>query len=258
MFFYISKLLKFIIFPFTWVVALFVLAYFVKNKKWRRGWFIAALVVLLVFSCKPLLQTFQYLTTKSYSHQQLPKKYYKVAVVMGGYGHMNLQTGQMSYIDDRGERLWEPIRLYHSGIVEKILISGDASIAIDKDSGSDSNSTVETFMHFMKGLGIYEHDIILEQKARNTTENATFSIALLDSLHYKPEECLLVTSATHMKRSLACFANEGWHVDGYAVNIYTKPQVKPHSFIPSWKTLTDWNELLNEWVGGIVYKISGK
>lgn len=253
MFFLISKLLKFLVFPLTWVVVLFILSYLVKNKKWRLGMFIAALILLLVFSCKPLLQTAQYLTTKKYSEQQLPKRCYKVAIVMGGYGRMNEKTGQMSYIDDRGERLWEPVRLYHSGYVEKILISGDASINMD----AEGNSTADAFIQFMKGLGIYEHDIILEQHARNTTENATYSIAILDSLQYKPEECLLVTSATHMKRSQACFANEGWTVDGYAVNIYPKPQVKLYYFIPSWKTLTDWNELTNEWVGNIVYKIVG-
>lgn len=253
MFFVISKILKFLVFPLTWIFALFILSYFVKKKKWRKGLFIAAIVVLLVFSNKPLLQWAQYLTTKQYSQQQLPKKCYKVALVMGGYGAMNENTGQMHYIDDRGERLWEPIRLYHSGYVEKILITGDNSIAID----AEGNGTADSFLKFMHGLGVYEHDIILEQKARNTIENATFTIAILDSLQYKPEDCLLVTSATHLKRSLACFESEGWKVDGYAVNIYPKSHPKLYQFIPNWKTITEWQELLNEWVGNIIYSIVG-
>ena len=60
-----------------------------------------------------------------------------------------------------------------------------------------------------------------------------------------------------MKRSLACFASEGWVMDGYASNIYPKPHPKLYNFIPQWKTMTDWHELLNEWAGGIVYKIVG-
>lgn len=253
MFFIISKILKFLVFPLTWIFALFILSYFVKKKKWRKGLFIAAIAVLLLFTNKPLLQWAQYLTTKQYSQQQLPKKCYKVALVMGGYGSMNTETGQMHYIDDRGERLWEPIRLYHSGYVEKILISGDNSIAKD----ANGNTTADSFLKFMKGIDIPERDIILEQQARNTRENATYSIALLNSLKYKPEECLIVTSATHMKRSQDCFTAEGWTVDGFAVNIYPKPHPKLYMFIPNWKTIVEWQELMNEWVGNIIYSIVG-
>ena len=71
MFFVVSKILKIFLLPLTWIVILFVLAYFVKNKKWRRGLFIAALTVLLVFTDKPLLQWAQYMTTRQYSHQKL-------------------------------------------------------------------------------------------------------------------------------------------------------------------------------------------
>ncbi len=236
-----------------WVLALLILAYLVKNKKWRRGFFISAIAVLLVFSNKPLMQYAQYLSTRTYSHQQLPATTYSVAVVMGGFGKMNTETNQIDYLRDRGTRLWEPIRLYHSGIVDKILISGDATCNIDVDGNSDAM----VFLKYMQNLGIPARDIILEQQARNTRENATYSIAMLDSLGYSDKDCLLVTSATHMKRSLQCFAREGWNIEPYAVNIYTKPHPHLYEFIPSWRTITDWEEILNEWFGNIVYRVVG-
>ena len=253
MFFVVSKILKIFILPLTWIIGLLVLTYFVKNKKWRKGLFVTSMVLLVVFTNKPLLQYAQYITTKKYIHQKTDKKYYRVAVIMGGYGNMDTSTMQMNYIDDRGARLWEPVRLYHAGIVEKIMISGDASIAID----AKGNSMAKGFLRYMQDGGVFENDIILEQHARNTRENAKFSIAILDSMGYKPNDCLLVTSATHMKRSLSCFATEGWQLDGYAVNIYPKPHPKLYEFLPQWKPLTDWKELLNEWVGNVVYKIVG-
>ena len=254
MFFVISKILKIFIFPLTWITALLILSYWIKNKKWRRGLFISALVILLVFTDKPLLQWAQYMTTRKYSHQTLPSKYYDIAVVMGGFSDgLDTASMQFNYIDNRGSRLWETIRLYESGVVERILFSGDASFNAD----NDGNSTADAFRQYLRDFGLHEDDILLEQHARNTRENATNSIAILDSLGYTPDQCLLVTSATHLKRSLACFESEGWTMDGYATSIYPKPHLKAYLFLPSWKALTDWNELLNEWAGSIVYKIVG-
>ncbi|MBO7489145.1 MAG: YdcF family protein [Bacteroidales bacterium] len=238
----------------TWIILLLILTFFVKNKKWRRGFFISAITLLLIFTDKPLLQFAQYQTTKEYSHQKLPKKYYQVAIVMGGYSNsFDTASMQIDYIDNRGARLWEAIRLYESGVAEKIMISGDATISKDKNG----DGTYEAFATYLNDFGIHSDDLILECYARNTRENAIYSIAILDSLGYKPEQCLLVTSATHLKRSLACFEAEGWTLDGYATNIYPKPHPKLYQFLPQWKPLTDWKELLNEWVGGIVYKVVG-
>ena len=252
MFFFLSKLLKVFIFPLTWILLLFILAYFVKNKKWRRGLFIAAIAVTLVFSNKPLLQWAQYLTTRPYSQQQMPKEFYRIGIVMGGYSNgMNTQTNQPEYINNRGERLWEAIRLYQCGIIEKIMITGDATFYRDQEGTTSEMS----FRKYLSSFGIHDTDLILEPKARNTTENAAYSIALLDSLKYHPEECLIITSASHMKRSLYCFDNYHWITQGYAVNIYPKPHISLNQFIPSWQAITDWQELLNEWFGNIAYKI---
>lgn len=255
MFFVISKILKVFLLPLTWIFLLFLLSYWLKNKKWRRGCFIAAIVTILVFSNKPLLQWSQYMTTRSYSHQELQKKYYKVAIVMGGFGNggMDSVSMQPNYIDDRGARLWEAIRLYESGTVEKIMITGDATISADKNG----NSTADSFKEYLGDFGIHESDLILEQHARNTRENATMSVAMLDSMGYSPEDCLLITSASHIKRSLASFEACDWTLDTYATNIYHKPHLTLYNFIPNWKVLSDWHELLNEWFGAIVYKIFG-
>lgn len=255
MFFVVSKILKVFLLPLTWVVLLFILAYFIKDKKWRRGFFISAIVILLVFTNKPLLQWAQYMTTRQYSHQKLPKKYYNVAIVMGGFSDsFDTATMQPNYIENRGARLWEAIHLYQSGVAEKILITGDACSSLS----SDGETTAEEFKRYLGDFSIHDDNIILEQHARNTVENATYSIAILDSLGILPDSCILITSASHMKRSLKSFANKDWTVDGYAVNIYPKPHPTIYNFIPQWQVLTDWKELINEWVGGIVYKITEK
>lgn len=241
--------------PFTWVILFFVLAYFVKDKKWRRIFFIGAIALLLIFTNKPLLQWSQYMTTRQYSHQKPPKQYYNVAIVMGGFSDgFDTATTQPQYIEGRGARLWEAIRLYESGIAEKILITGDATTSIT----NDGKTTAEEFKKYLSNFGIHDDNIILEQHARNTTENAMYTVTILDSLGINPDSCILITSASHLKRSLQSFAAQGWDIDGYAVTIYPKPHPNAYQFIPQWQVLTDWKELINEWAGGLVYKITGK
>lgn len=49
-----------------------------------------------------------------------PEKRYKLAIVMGGFASMNRETGQMRYEQDRADRLWEAVRLWRNGTIEKI------------------------------------------------------------------------------------------------------------------------------------------
>ena len=231
-----------------------VIAVFIKKKKYRNRLFVAATIVFLLFSNRPLLQLFQYTSTKTYVTQTTPNKYYPVAVVMGGFGSMNPNVGQMETYLDRGGRLYEPLRLQRMGIVGRILVSGDNTVTIDRKG----NSTDQDFRKYLQGFGLRDNQIISEQHARNTRENATYSISILDSLGYTDKDCLLVTSASHMKRAHNCFKSEGWNLDCYAVNIYPKPaKLQLKNFAPSYETLIDWQELFNEFFGNIIYKFVG-
>ena len=254
MFYIISKILKVFLFPWTWIIGLLLIAIFLQDRKHRNKVLIIALGIFIIFTNQPCLQLCQYWTTKSYCSQTDPDRYYPVVVVMGGFGQMNTSTGQLNPYNDQGGRLYEPLRLQKMGIVGRILISGDQTIAIDKSG----NSTEKIFRNYLHGFGTPDSCIISEPYARNTQENAAYSIAILDSLGYTPRDCLLVTSATHMKRAHDCFAALNWPLDTYAVNIYPKPiHLQLKNFLPSYEVATDWQELLNEWFGNIIYNIVG-
>lgn len=257
MFYALSKALKFVLFPMTWILALLAIAVFIKDKKHSKRrllFFSIACFIFLVFSCKPLLDWARYRTTKDYAEQPLPDRYYPVAIVMGGFGEMNVDAGQMNSFHDRGGRIYEAIRLQRMGIVGKILITGDATVELK----SDSSSTALQMKKYLTQFGVPSTHILFEQHARNTRENATLSIALLDSLGYTAQDCLLITSASHIRRSLDCFAKEGWELEPYATNIYGRPEkLEAKCFLPSYSTLTDWQELINEWVGNVAYRVIG-
>lgn len=254
MFFIVSKLLKTLLFPLTWILGLLLAGCLVRKAR-VRGWLVGiAIALTLLFSNRLLLETAQYYTTRHYETQTLPNRHYQVALVMGGFGlGMNEKTGQPAYLYDRGARLWEAVRLKQMGLVDQLLISGDELIAID----NKGQSTAPAFLSYMRSLNIPDSCILLEQQARNTRENATLTIALLDSLSISPHDCLLITSASHLQRAAGCFAAEGWTLDTYAVNIYPRPRFVWTGLLPNWKALTHWQELINEWAGTCVYHLMG-
>ena len=49
-FFILAQILSFLIFPLTWIIALFLLALFLKNKKWARRCLIYGIIILLFFT----------------------------------------------------------------------------------------------------------------------------------------------------------------------------------------------------------------
>lgn len=110
----------------------------------------------------------------------------------------------------------------------------------------------------MEELGVPRTAFILEQQARNTRENAKFTKEILEAKQIAGKECILITSATHIRRSLKCFAKIGLHPDFLSVNTYDAPSnINHRSFYPDWKAAVKWQELLNEWIGDWAYTMMG-
>ena len=255
MFYFFSKLFNLLICPASWIVLLLVISYITKTKKRRKILLIFASGLFLIFTNNLLLNTVRYQTTKTYSTNfNDPDKHYEVAIVLGGFASMNKETGQMNPYKDRSERIWEAVRLYQKGLVKQILITGDGAIQIRKDG----SSTADLFLDYMENFGIPKTVFILEQHSLNTRENALFSTRILREMNIPAKQCILITSATHMERSLSAFEKEDYQTDYLPVNIYIKPEeITWNDLYPRWDTAAEWSELFNEWIGRIAYRIAG-
>lgn len=241
MFYIISKTFTLVLNPVTWIIILLLISYFKRKKTFL----FAALSVFIVFTNGPLCDKVIVSTTKNYNNTHFNQfRKYKVAVVMGGFSDMDTVNRTLNYMESSG-RLIEAIRLYNKGHVEKILLSGDRCTV-----------NLNLFYNYMRGLGIPDSVFILERKARNTRENATNTVPWLKS-KFKGNEVLLITSAIHMKRSLACFAREGFYPHYYSVETHQGTIITSRSFYPNWKTMDTWQSVFNEWIGIVVYKIMG-
>jgi uncharacterized SAM-binding protein YcdF (DUF218 family) len=107
-----------------------------------------------------------------------------------------------------------------------------------------------------ESFGIAASRIELEDKSRNTFENAVLSKALAGP---KPgERWLLVTSALHMPRAVGCFRQAGFEVVPYPVDWRTDGSIdlKPFATVSSGLARTD--VAVREWIGLLVYRLSGR
>ncbi|MCJ2073596.1 YdcF family protein [Methylobacterium sp. J-030] len=105
-------------------------------------------------------------------------------------------------------------------------------------------------------IGVPRTRLILENRSRNTRENALFTAALVQP---KPgERWLLVTSAWHMPRAVGCFRQAGFTVDAFPVDYRTRgwgDVARFNGFASDGLLQLDLG--VKEWIGLAVYRWAG-
>ncbi|GAB4039604.1 YdcF family protein [Spirosoma gilvum] len=126
------------------------------------------------------------------------------------------------------DRVAQALYLYKIGAVQKILISGGSgNLPFRATSVNDEGQMTARFLAIG---GVRPGDIVLENKSRNTRENAVFTAQMLRQ-RFQQNECVLITSAWHMRRALACFQKAGVTVIPFPASFLTSKR----SFAPG-----DW------------------
>ena len=121
----------------------------------------------------------------------------------------------------------------------------------------DGATEAELAARLFASFGIAKERITLEDKSRDTLENARFTKALVQP---KPgERWLLVTSAHHMPRSVGLFRAEGFPVEAFPVDYRTRGAIDMlRPFSPLSDGLRRTDTAMREWVGLLIYRISGR
>jgi uncharacterized SAM-binding protein YcdF (DUF218 family) len=172
----------------------------------------------------------------------------KFIVVLGG-GHISdpklpitSQIGEVSLV-----RLIEGIRIYRKYSGVKLILSGGR--------GFDPIPTAHVMAHVAKELGVDENDIILESQTKDTKDEAQFIRPLVGNGHF-----ILVTSASHMPRSIALFKKQGMNPipapTGHLV--IRKQGLSPSSFFPGAGNLRKAEAGFYEYLGIAWAKLRGK
>jgi uncharacterized SAM-binding protein YcdF (DUF218 family) len=115
----------------------------------------------------------------------------------------------------------------------------------------------ESVRQFFVDMGLPPERVLLEDRSRNTDENALFS---RDLIKPKPgERWLLVTSAYHMPRSIGIFRRAGFAVEPYPVDWRTRGTADwTRAFDRMSEGLRRTDLATREWVGLLAYWATGR
>ena len=183
------------------------------------------------------------------------KESYDVGIVLGGFSQFDVYPYKdRMNVSSAANRFLDALYLYKKGIIKKLLISGgDGRLLGEKMSESESTKA------YLLGIGVPESDILIENKSRNTHENAVFTKEYLNNQGLSNAKCLLITSAFHMRRSIGCFKKVGLNCEPFPAHfIAERIELKASSWIlPDNLAFFKWEMFLKEWVGCVVYKLQG-
>ncbi len=247
MFFLFSKLFVYLLYPFSWIILLLLLRYIFKSKVIRKRLFVAAIVVFILFSNRPLIDFYASQWDVSPAVLQGSKPY-SCAIVLGGF--VSTDKYDNGYFNESADRFIKGLELYHSHKANTLLLSGGNG-SLTPGKFRESKWAREQLL----SCGVPPTAILTEENSRNTLENALFSKRILDSCHI-PGPYLLVTSAFHMKRAQWVFNKVGMDVIACPCNyIAGRNQASLSEFMPQIHVLVLWSVYIKELVGWETYRI---
>jgi uncharacterized SAM-binding protein YcdF (DUF218 family) len=255
MFFPLSKLLYFLVTPSNALALLVLLGIGLAAGGWLRSglWIggLAALFLLIaglsplpVLIALPLEERFPAFVDDGAPVTGI--------IVLGGAIETRLSAdrGQL-LLNDAAERqvaMADLARRYPQSRL--VFTGGSGSLAGSKASES------EIVGRYADTMGLPRTRLILEDRSRNTRENARFTA---DMVKPQPgERWLLVTSAWHMPRAIGCFREAGFGVTAYPVDYRTGgwgDVLHVNAFASEGLALLDI--VTKEWFGLVAYRLSG-
>jgi uncharacterized SAM-binding protein YcdF (DUF218 family) len=245
-FFVLSKLLGFFAIPSNLVILTGIVGFLLLPTRFARagrGLAFASLIILAILGLSPIGNALIIPLEDRFPPWDAARGAPDGIIVLGG---------TIDAWGPRNERLVVVPELLRRYPTARILFSGGSGALMD-----DGDPEAKFAARWLESLGIARSRITLEDRSRNTLENAVFSKAIVQP---KPgERWLLVTSAYHMPRAIGVFRKAGFPVEPYPVDWRTRgaeDAMRPFATIGDGLRRTD--TAVHEWVGLAVYWLTGR
>jgi uncharacterized SAM-binding protein YcdF (DUF218 family) len=154
-------------------------------------------------------------------------------------------------LTDAAERVTAVAELAERYPQARILLSGGASDLLAPEPATESSLARDLLV----AMGVPARRIELEERSRNTCENAIESKRVAQPR--ADDRWLLVTSASHMPRAVACFRAVDFPVLPYPVDYRTRGRAdlrRPSASIAAGLAASDL--AAHEWVGLLLYRLT--
>jgi len=252
MFFYLSKILVFLISPSFWVFFLLIWSIKTKIEGRAKKLLITGLSILYICSNSFIVdELFRFYEPASKDFDYSKK--YTGAIVLGGVGSIDMRLQKINF-GYSADRLFQALPLAYSKNIGTVIFTGGSG-SIEYPDHKEAIYVKK----YLKSIHFPDSSIIIEYNSRNTYENAIFTKHIVDSINPNGNY-LLITSAYHMPRSLAVFKKAGYkNITPFITNKVSGPRriTFYHLFIPYKDAFFSLQYLIHEWVGFLAYKIKG-
>lgn len=261
MFLFLSKLLPLFLYPLGLTSLLLLVGLIIA---WKRPYLALfpmgmSLFILLIASNAWISS----LLMQSLEWQQIPQEELPEAeaiILLGGSTRVPTPPRQTIEITEAGDRVLYAAHLYKAGKAPLIIATG-GRIAWLKNAPPEADS----MKNLLVEIGVPASAIIEETQAVNTYENALYTKEILKQRGIK--KSLLVTSASHMPRSLRVFQKQEIDVIPAPTDfLVTKldweqlqgtPQATLFNLLPNAENLKQTTQAIKEYIGIVVYWLRG-
>ena len=270
--FVISKLLLFVTQPLAWVVLLLIAGLLLlrsglraplqtqrENQSSPKGlWGFSlvglALLVLVLQGWETLPDVLIRKLENTYATQPASpdlKNFAGIVVLGGALDSASVWEGRSQpALNSAAERMVAPLPLMQQHPHLRLLFTGGEGQLLAQGLTEAQRAEI-----FYRAMGLAPTRLILEDRSRNTFENAVLSAAMVGVDVKKP--WLLVTSAWHMPRAMATFEKAGWNVTPYPVD-FQSGENTPWSQYSMAAGARKWKLALHEIFGLLAYKLAGR
>lgn len=257
-FFVISKLVGLLIRAETWLILALILALVARWRgfhKLANGALAFVLAALLTLTALPVGDwALAPLETRYPVNPALDGPPDGIVVLGGATESRKWRATGQVHLNDQAERVTEAAVLAFRYPAARVVLTGGGAAL--RPTGGTVPSEAAAMAALLTQFGIAPSRLLLEDQSRNTAGNAEFSFALTNP---KPgEHWLLVTSASHMPRSMAAFERAGWTgMTAWPVDFSTPPGGRRWTWDLA-QNLGFLNEAVKEYVGILAYALAAR
>ncbi|NNM53524.1 MAG: YdcF family protein [Spirochaetales bacterium] len=261
-FFVLSKVIPLLLYPLPLALLILFVGSFVatprydreKGRAFRRTVRFTALALWLLAS-----PWFTNLLVKVWEYPRQPLSALPTvsdaAIVLGGLSDPVISTPTHLEFNEAAERITEAVQLYREGRVKNLVISSGSG-----DLTHPHAAEAPGLATWAESMGVNPENIFVEDRSRNTRENAEFSRQICDAQGF--HSFVLITSAFHMPRALAVFKKAGFedggrHLIPWPVDTREDSQGFPFNLVPTPHDLDTVQTFVKEMVGMLVYHLMG-
>ncbi len=244
--FLLKKFISFFIHPYGVVFTLFAIGLYLLYRhkiSYAKISLTLSFILLTFFSYFPVSNAFISNLENSYPKYDYKQNIRYIHVLGGGHNTDETQPISSHLSDSSTKRVLEGVIIHFNTPNSKLIFTGY--------KGKTEVSTARMNSQLAIALGVKKENIILGEEPKDTKEEALFTKKLLQE-----ENFVLVTSATHLPRSIKIFKSLGLNPIPAPAD-FKKGNIQTYFKAPSATSLENSNIAIHEYIGSFWSSLKG-